>query len=56
MSFFETVVCDYCGNVNQGPTVPDKWISADGEHFCTKFCAMTFWQHYCKGEYIGELI
>jgi len=56
MSIFETVVCDYCGNVSKGPVVPDKWVSVDGEHFDTKFCAMTYWVQYDKGEYIGELI
>ena len=56
MSIYETVVCDYCGCVNEGPVVPENWISADGEHFCNKFCAMTYWSQYDKGHYIGELI
>jgi hypothetical protein len=56
MSIYETVVCDYCGNISRGPCVPDSWVSSEGEHFCTKFCAYTYWDHYDNGEYIGELI
>ena len=56
MSIYETVVCDYCGEVSEGAVVPEKWISTDGEHFCNKFCAMVYWTHYNKGEYVGELI
>ena len=56
MSIYEIVTCDYCDFVSVGPIVPDKWISTDGEHFCNKFCAMTYWSQYDKGEYIGELI
>ena len=56
MSIYETVVCDYCGDVSKGPTAPDSWITADGEHFDTKYCAMTYWNYYDKGEYIGGLI
>ena len=56
MSIYETVVCDYCGCVNEGPVVPEKWIIADGEHFDTKYCAMTYWNYYNKdGEYLGSL-
>ena len=55
MSIRETVVCDYCLIVNEGPVVPDGWISADGEHFCNRFCAMTYWSQYDKGHYVGEL-
>jgi hypothetical protein len=52
MSIYETVVCDYCGCVNEGPVVPEKWIIADGEHFCTKYCAMTEWTYYGKDAYV----
>lgn len=51
MSIYETVVCDYCGHVNEGPTVPDKWVSADGQHFDTKYCAVTQWTYYDKEVY-----
>lgn len=53
MTFYETVVCDYCGCVNQGATIPDTWVSFDGEHYCTKYCAMTKWTHYGED---GELL
>jgi len=43
---FETVVCDYCGEAHLGPTVPDKWVSVDGQHFDTKWCAITYWENY----------
>lgn len=56
MSIYETVVCDYCGHVNEGPTVPDKWITSNGEHFDTQYCAVTYWHYYNKdGEYMGSL-
>ena len=55
MSIYETVVCDYCGTVSKGPVVPDKWISSDSEHFCTKYCAVTYWGNYDNGEYLGRL-
>lgn len=55
MTIQETVTCDYCSCVSKGPVVPDGWVSADGEHFCNKFCAMIYWSRYDKGHYIGEL-
>jgi len=56
MSIYETVVCDYCGDVSKGPVAPDHWITGDGEHFDTRYCAMTHWNYYNKdGDYVGNL-
>ena len=56
MSIHELVVCDYCDFTSVGPTVPETWVSTDGEHFCTKWCAVTHWNRNDKSQHIGELI
>jgi hypothetical protein len=48
MSFFETTVCDYCGQVNNGSVVPDTWVTFNGEHYCGKYCAVTNWEYYSE--------
>ena len=47
--------CEYCHTVTPGNTLPDGWVATDGDKFCTKYCAMTMWQHYGKNEHIQEL-
>ena len=47
--------CDYCHTVAVGKELPAGWVATDGEKYCTKYCAMTMWQHYGKNEHIQEL-
>ena len=47
--------CEYCHTVAVGKELPAGWVATDGDKYCTKYCAMTMWQHYGKNEHIQEL-